>query len=174
MVPGPCSTKTGVHRSRLRNPDWPVLFAYGLIVLIVPLLDHRGYAVTPPWPPSIPRRAGAPSRARAGASRTCRLRCSRSEDADRPRRIRVNPTLNAFRGRASEMLRSEAGSALRKRCSVDVETAFGNIKRNLGFTRFTLRGLEKVELEWRLVATGHNIRKPFLAESRKAGAGAPA
>ncbi|MDN0069067.1 transposase [Collinsella ihumii] len=103
-----------------------------------------------------------------------RARCSRSEDADRPRRIRVNPTLNAFRGRASEMLRSEAGSALRKRRSVDVETAFGNIKRNLGFTRFTLRGLEKVELEWRLVATGHNIRKPFLAESRKAGAGAPA
>ncbi|MBM6776404.1 transposase [Collinsella tanakaei] len=69
-----------------------------------------------------------------------RARCSRSEDADRPRRIRVNPTLNAFRGRASEMLRSEAGSALRKRCSVDVETAFGNIKRNLGFTRFTLGG----------------------------------
>lgn len=68
------------------------------------------------------------------------------------------------------MLRSEAGSALRKRRSVDVETAFGNIKRNLGFTRFTLRGLEKVELEWRLVAMGHNIRKLFLAESRKAGA----
>ena len=72
------------------------------------------------------------------------------------------------------MLRSEAGSALRKRRSVDVEAAFGNIKRNLGFPRFTLRGLEKVELEWRLVAMGHNIRKLFLAESRKAGAGAPA
>ncbi len=48
---------------------------------------------------------------------------------------------------------------------MDVETVFGDIKRNLGFTRFTLRGLEKVELEWRLVATGHNIRKMFLART---------
>ena len=55
-----------------------------------------------------------------------------------------------------------------------METVFGDIKRNLGFTRFTLRGLEKVTLEWRLVATGHNIRKLFLAESRKARPGATA
>ncbi len=44
---------------------------------------------------------------------------------------------------------------------------FFRIKRNLGFTRFTLRGLEKVTLEWRLVAAGHNIRKLFLAECEK-------
>ena len=43
----------------------------------------------------------------------------------------MNPTLNAFRIRASEMLRTETGSALRKRRSVDVETVFGDIKRNL-------------------------------------------
>ena len=97
-----------------------------------------------------------------------RERCSKSEDPDAPRQIQVNPTLNEYRRRASEMLRTEAGSALRKRRSVDVETVFGDIKRNLGFRRFTLRGLEKVTLEWRLVATGHNIRKLFLAESRKA------
>lgn len=83
----------------------------------------------------------------------------------------MNPTLNFFKERASEMLRTETGAKLRKRRSIDVETVFGNIKRNLGFTRFTLRGLEKVTLEWRLVATGHNIRKLFLAESRKTGQG---
>ena len=84
--------------------------------------------------------------------------------------------MNAFKSRASEMLRTETGSALRKRRSVDVETAFGDIKRNLGFTRFTLRGLEKVTLEWRLVAAGHNIRKLFLAECErgKRAAGATA
>lgn len=105
-----------------------------------------------------------------------RARCSKSADPDAARQIQVNPTLNAFRSRASEMLHTEVGSVLRKRRSVDVETVFGNIKRNLGFTRFTLRGLEKVTLEWRLVATGHNIRKLFLAESRKrkAEAGATA
>ena len=101
---------------------------------------------------------------------------SKSASPDAPKRIQSNPALNAFRRRASEMLHTEIGSALRKKRSVDVETAFGDIKRNLGFTRFTLRGLEKVTLEWRLVATGHNIRKLFLAESkkRKAMAGAAA
>lgn len=79
----------------------------------------------------------------------------------------MNPTLNAFKSRASKMLRTDIGSALQKRRSVDVETVFGDIKRNLGFTRFTLRGLEKVTLEWRLVAAGHNIRKLFLAECEK-------
>ena len=103
-----------------------------------------------------------------------RERCSKSADPNSPRQIRVNPTLNAYRRRASEMLRTEDGSKLGKRRSVDVETVFGNIKRNLSFTRFTLRGLEKVELEWRLVAAGHNIRKLFLAESRKTGTGVPA
>lgn len=101
-----------------------------------------------------------------------RARCSKSADPDSPRQIQANPTLSAFESRASEMLRSEVGSALRKRRSVDVETVFGDIKRNLGFTRFSLRGLEKATLEWRPVATGYNIRKPFLAESRKAGASA--
>lgn len=101
----------------------------------------------------------------SGCSR--RARCSKSADPDSPKRIQVNPALNAFKSRAGEMLRTEAGSALRKRRSVDVETVFGDVKRNLGFTRFTLRGLEKVALGWRLVAAGHNIRKLFLAECEK-------
>ena len=101
----------------------------------------------------------------SGCSR--RARCSKSADPDSPKRIQVNPTLNAFKSRASKMLRTDIGSALQKRRSVDVEAVFGDIKRNLGFTRFTLRGLEKVTLEWRLVATGHNIRKLFLAECEK-------
>ena len=75
--------------------------------------------------------------------------------------------MNAFKSRASKMLRTDIGSALQKRRSVDVETVFGGVERNLGFTRFTPRGLEKVAPEWRLVAAGHNIRKLFLAECEK-------
>lgn len=101
----------------------------------------------------------------SGCSR--RARCSKSADPDSPKRIQANPALNAFKSRAGEMPRTEAGSALRKRRSVDVETVFGGVKRNLGFTRFTLRGLEKATLEWRLVAAGHNMRKLFLAECEK-------
>ena len=48
----------------------------------------------------------------------------------------------------------------------EIQTVFGDIKRNLGFNRFTLRGLEKVTHEWHLVAAGHNIRKLFLAETK--------
>ena len=101
------------------------------------------------------------------SGRSRRARCSKSADPDSPKRIQANPALNAFKSRAGEMPRTEAGSALRKRRSVDVETVFGDVKRNLGFTRFTPRGLEKVTLGWRLVAAGHNIRKLFLAECEK-------
>ena len=87
---------------------------------------------------------------------------------NRFRSERIRPVFedsDSYRRRASALLHTERGSALRKRRGVDVETVFGDIKRNLGFARFTLRGLEKVELEWRLVATGHNIRKMFLART---------
>ena len=61
------------------------------------------------------------------------------------------------------MLRTERGSTLGKQGSVDVETIFGDIKRNRGFRRFLLRGLEKVDHEMRMVAMGHNIRKMAYA-----------
>ena len=88
-----------------------------------------------------------------------RKKCFRSKDPDAVRVLRVNPTLDAFKRRASEMLRTERGSALGRRRSVDVETIFGDIKRNWNFRRFFLRGLEKVDHEMRMVAMGHNIRK---------------
>lgn len=85
------------------------------------------------------------------------------------RTLRVNPRLRAFKEKASAMLCSEPGIGLRKKRAIDVETVFGDIKRNMGFTRFTLRGLDKAELEFRLIAMGHNIRKMMRAMS-KAGA----
>ncbi len=95
----------------------------------------------------------------------CPLRkgCFRSKDPDAVRVLRVNPTLDAFRARASEMLRTERGSTLGEQRSVDVESIFGDIKRNWGFRRFLLRGLEKVGHEMRMVAMGHNIRKMAYA-----------
>ena len=40
-----------------------------------------------------------------------------------------------------------------------VEPVFGHIKAALGFTRFLLRGLEKVRAEWALVCIACNLRK---------------
>jgi hypothetical protein len=50
--------------------------------------------------------------------------------------------------------------ALRKQV---VECVFGQIKEARGFTRFLLRGLEKVSGEWALVCTGHNLGKLLRA-----------
>jgi transposase len=89
----------------------------------------------------------------------CRPKCIKSKNPNYNRRVKVNPRLDFFKEQASELLHSEVGSALRKKRSVDVETVFGDIKRNYGFDRFSLKGLDKVSLEWRLVCMGHNIRK---------------
>lgn len=42
-----------------------------------------------------------------------------------------------------------------------VEPVFGQIKQGRGFRQFLLRGLEKVEREWQLICTGHNLLKLF-------------
>jgi transposase len=40
-----------------------------------------------------------------------------------------------------------------------IEPVFGNIKANLGYRRFTRRGLPAVSSEWRLICTAHNLLK---------------
>ncbi|MCY1057710.1 transposase [Nannocystis sp. SCPEA4] len=53
-----------------------------------------------------------------------------------------------------------------------VEPVFGQIKSALGFGRFLMRGMKKVQLEWRLVCTAHNLRKLLTAVGRAALAAA--
>jgi transposase len=47
-----------------------------------------------------------------------------------------------------------------------VEPVFGQIKEARGFRRFLLRGLEKVEAEWALLCTAHNLLKLARAKAR--------
>lgn len=93
-----------------------------------------------------------------------RKKCFKSKFENTCKRIRVNKRLDEYKKKASALLHTEKGSKLRKQRGIDVETIFGDIKRNYGFTRFLLRGLEKVTHEFRLVAAGHNIRKLFNAK----------
>lgn len=76
-----------------------------------------------------------------------------------PRQIHVGVKLKHFKERARENLNSEQGRKLRSKRGVDVEPAFGNIKHNLGFRRFRLRGLKKVNIEINLVSMAHNMIK---------------
>lgn len=68
-------------------------------------------------------------------------------------------TLEHYKQKARERLCSELGIEKRKRRAADVEPVFAHIKHNRNFTRFTLRGLKKVELEFGLHALAHNLRK---------------
>ena len=54
---------------------------------------------------------------------------------------------------------SAHGQWLRHRRQTVAEGAFGFIRRTLGFERFNLRGLKKVQTEWQLVCLAFNIRK---------------
>jgi transposase len=51
------------------------------------------------------------------------------------------------------------GRALYKKRLPDVEGVFANIKKNLGFTAFNLRGLAGVMAEWTLISLAHNLKK---------------
>lgn len=82
--------------------------------------------------------------------------CHKSKDN---RTIEINENLNRLKQKAYELLNSEEGIARRKKRCFDVEPVFGNIKQNHGFRRFMLRGKEKVELEWGLLAIAQNLRK---------------
>ena len=59
----------------------------------------------------------------------------------------------------AEKLASEEGRALYKLRRQTVEPVFGIVKAVLGFTGFSLRGLEKVEGEWTLVALAYNCKR---------------
>lgn len=74
--------------------------------------------------------------------------------------------------RMREKLRSPQGQAVYRRRKSIVEPVFGYIKQQRGFRRFLLRGLKKVNCEWRLICLTHNLLKLF--KSRGQGALVPA
>ena len=80
----------------------------------------------------------------------------------RNRELQVSIKLRKYKEKVKAYLLSESGIKYRKQRSVDVETVFGQIKQNKGFRRFLLRGLEKVNIEFGLVAIAHNLQKFWL------------
>jgi len=89
---------------------------------------------------------------------TCPLK-SKCTKAKGNRRIQVSFELRRYHQQARDNLLSEQGVALRQLRSTEPETVFGDIKHNMGFRRFMLRGLKKVDIEWGLLCMAHNLRK---------------
>ena len=65
------------------------------------------------------------------------------------------------KARMARKLRSKAGSAIYAQRKAIVEPVNGQIKEARGLRRFLLRGLEKVDAEWHLIAATHNLLKLF-------------
>lgn len=85
------------------------------------------------------------------------------------RKIEVNHRLNELKAKARKLLTSEKGLTHRSKRPIEVEAVFAQMKSNNRFNRFTLRGLEKVDVEFGLMALAHNLRKlaaKALEESR--------
>jgi hypothetical protein len=82
---------------------------------------------------------------------------------------RINAMLAHVRGEATEptiarttmdaKLTEPANADLYNKRGQTIEPVFGNIKANLGYRRFTVRGMPAVNSEWRLICTAHNLLK---------------
>jgi IS5 family transposase len=65
------------------------------------------------------------------------------------------------KARMVRKLRSKKGSRISAQRKAVVEPVNGQIKEARGLRRFLLRGLEKVNGEWHLIAATHNLLKLF-------------
>jgi hypothetical protein len=69
----------------------------------------------------------------------------------------------SLRERMKQKLASDAGQDVYRMRKAIVEPVFGPIKEWRGFRRFSLRGLDNVRGEWKLVCLTHNLLKLFCS-----------
>ena len=79
------------------------------------------------------------------------------------RSIERNHNLERHKEKIRELLTSQTGIQKRKQRSADVEPVFAQMKHNNNFRRFLLKGIQKTELEFGLMALAHNLRKKIAA-----------
>ena len=75
------------------------------------------------------------------------------------RRIQRRDKWEQQKTEVRDFLLSEEGVRMRSLRPIEPETVFGQVKNNMGFKRFHLRGKDKVTAEWGLVSMAHNLRK---------------
>jgi hypothetical protein len=71
------------------------------------------------------------------------------------------PRTATITDRMSRKLHTKAGAAVYAARKAIVEPVIGQIKQARGFRQFLLRGFDKVQGEWSLVCTTHNILKLY-------------
>ena len=168
----------GYNAQAAVDGDHQVIVAIGVsnqasdAVYLLPMLE-RTLANTGQRPDALIADAGYCSTANLEACEEGGLNAyistSRQQHGQRPRpsRGRAPRGLDA-RGRMDRKLRSKAGQAIYALRKTIVEPVFGQIKGARGLDRVRLRGLVKVNGEWALMATTHNLLKLFRASAAAA------
>ena len=71
----------------------------------------------------------------------------------------ISPGWQKYMRQQMKKLSTRKGRLLYRKRMTDVEGVFANIKYNLNFTRFRLRGFYGVAIEWNLISLAHNLKK---------------
>ena len=95
----------------------------------------------------------------------CPMREACTKSKENNRTLWVNEQLDIYKKLARQNLHSHRGLELRRRRGCEIESVFGDIKHNMGFRRFHLRGLGKVKTEITIVSIDHNLRKLHLQQA---------
>lgn len=91
--------------------------------------------------------------------------CVRIKDCTKGERRTTskNAVLKELQGIVDKNLSTEQGKEMKRHRSIQVEGAFGVIKQDFKFTKFTRRGLKNVKTEFLLVCLGYNLRKHHIS-----------
>ncbi|PKQ63065.1 transposase [Labilibaculum filiforme] len=95
---------------------------------------------------------------RAKNCKNCQIR-GRCFKGKGNRTIEINNRLRTYKQKARENLMSDKGLKHRSNRPIEPEAVFGQIKYNKGFNRFTMKGLDGINLEFGLLAIGFNLAK---------------
>jgi len=96
---------------------------------------------------------------RTDACLTCPFQKKCCKKKGTARRVIKREVRQGLKDKMKEKLNSVEGKAIYKKRLHPIEAFFGQLKYNLGYQRFLLRGLEKVKAEFTLMCLTHNLRK---------------
>ena len=91
--------------------------------------------------------------------------CVKGKD---PCRTLVRDRYEPLREATAQRMATPEGRAIYKARAPGIEGVFAQIKAILGIRRFTLRGLEKVRLEWSWICAAYNLKKLLALEAQSA------
>ena len=77
----------------------------------------------------------------------------------RNRRVIKREVRQELRDQMKEKLSTPEGKKIYQQRFHPVESIFGQLKYNLGYQQFLLRGIQKVKAEFTLMCIAHNLRK---------------